>query len=289
MIASRTRARHEYPRSRLNPAAIAQHMTTIRTIDAHTAGEPLRLIVDGFPHHRGRDHAREAGVGAGATAITCDGADARAARPRRHVRRAADRAGARRTRDAGVLFMHNEGYSTMCGHGMIAVVDDGASSAGLIAPAAAATSSCSTRRPGRSTPPPSVGRARGRRAWTRRELPQRAVVRAARRRAGAARDRDVARRRRVRRRVLRDRGQRGGGHPDRAGAARRSAARGHGRSSTRSKRRCTVAHPDEPRLKGIYGTIFTGPRSRPTPICATSRSSPTLRSIDRRAARAPAP
>ena len=24
--------------------------------------------------------------------------------------------------DAGVLFMHNEGYSTMCGHGIIAVV-----------------------------------------------------------------------------------------------------------------------------------------------------------------------
>ena len=24
--------------------------------------------------------------------------------------------------DAGVLFMHNEGYSTMCGHGVIAVV-----------------------------------------------------------------------------------------------------------------------------------------------------------------------
>ena len=28
-------------------------MFTIRTIDAHTAGEPLRLIVDGFPSVQG--------------------------------------------------------------------------------------------------------------------------------------------------------------------------------------------------------------------------------------------
>ena len=28
----------------------------------------------------------------------------------------------RQDSDAGVLFMHNEGYSTMCGHGIIAVV-----------------------------------------------------------------------------------------------------------------------------------------------------------------------
>ncbi|HSL21968.1 MAG TPA: proline racemase family protein [Vicinamibacterales bacterium] len=93
----------------------------IRTIDAHAAGEPLRLIVDGFPPVRGRTmlEKRE---------------DVR----RRHdrLRRAlmleprghADMYGALLTEpvtpgaDAGVLFMHNEGYSTMCGHGVIAVV-----------------------------------------------------------------------------------------------------------------------------------------------------------------------
>ena len=93
----------------------------IKTIDAHTAGEPLRLIVDGFPRVEGRtmlekrewvkenhDHLRRALM----------------LEPRGH----ADMYGALLTEpehdgsDAGVLFMHNEGYSTMCGHGVIAVV-----------------------------------------------------------------------------------------------------------------------------------------------------------------------
>jgi proline racemase len=93
----------------------------IRTIDAHTAGEPLRLIVDGFPHVEGttmlerrewlRDHHDDL-----RTALMLE--------PRGH----ADMYGAlltepeRHDSDAGVLFMHNEGYSTMCGHGVIAVV-----------------------------------------------------------------------------------------------------------------------------------------------------------------------
>jgi proline racemase len=96
-------------------------MITIRTIDAHTAGEPLRLIVDGFPRVPGatilekREWVRR----------HCD--DLRTAlmlEPRGH----ADMYGAVLTEpehadsDAGVLFMHNEGYSTMCGHGVIAVV-----------------------------------------------------------------------------------------------------------------------------------------------------------------------
>ncbi len=99
-------------------------MITIRTIDAHTAGEPLRLIVDGFPRLEGRtilekreyirehyDHLRRALM----------------LEPRGH----ADMYGALLTEpehagsDAGVLFMHNEGFSTMCGHGVIAVVTIG--------------------------------------------------------------------------------------------------------------------------------------------------------------------
>jgi trans-L-3-hydroxyproline dehydratase len=93
----------------------------IRTIDAHAAGEPLRLIVDGFPRILGRtmlekrEHVR-----------THHDALRRALmlEPRGH----ADMYGALLTEpvtpgaDAGVLFMHNEGYSTMCGHGVIAVV-----------------------------------------------------------------------------------------------------------------------------------------------------------------------
>ena len=95
-------------------------MLTIETLDAHTGGEPLRLIISGFPEPVGatmlerrewlrdhHDHLR--------TAIMLE--------PRGH----ADMYGAlltppeRPESDAGVLFMHNEGYSTMCGHGVIAV------------------------------------------------------------------------------------------------------------------------------------------------------------------------
>src|SRR5215510_9253017 len=95
-------------------------MLQLRTIDAHAAGEPLRLIVEGFPSPHGKtmldkrewlrrhaDHLRRALM----------------LEPRGH----ADMYGAILTEPvmpgshAGVLFMHNEGYSTMCGHGIIAV------------------------------------------------------------------------------------------------------------------------------------------------------------------------
>jgi proline racemase len=95
-------------------------MITLKTIDAHAAGEPLRLIVEGFPSPSGKtmlakrewvrrhaDHLRRALM----------------LEPRGH----ADMYGAILTEPvapgshAGVLFMHNEGYSTMCGHGVIAV------------------------------------------------------------------------------------------------------------------------------------------------------------------------
>jgi proline racemase len=95
-------------------------MLRLKTIDAHAAGEPLRLIVEGFPSPRGAtmlekrewvrrhaDHLRRALM----------------LEPRGH----ADMYGAILTEPvspgshAGVLFMHNEGYSTMCGHGVIAV------------------------------------------------------------------------------------------------------------------------------------------------------------------------
>ena len=92
----------------------------IQTIDAHAAGEPLRLVTGGFPTPVGetmlekRDWVRE----------HCDPLRrALMHEPRGH----ADMYGAVLTEPcaeaaiAGVLFMHNEGYSTMCGHGVIAV------------------------------------------------------------------------------------------------------------------------------------------------------------------------
>lgn len=95
-------------------------MLTLKTIDAHAAGEPLRLIVDGFPSPRGNTMLEKR---------------AWVSRHADHLRRAlmleprghADMYGAILTEPvtpgshAGVLFMHNEGYSTMCGHGVIAV------------------------------------------------------------------------------------------------------------------------------------------------------------------------
>jgi trans-L-3-hydroxyproline dehydratase len=92
----------------------------IRTIDAHAAGEPLRLVIEGLPSPEGKtmlekrawaqkrlDHLRRSLM----------------LEPRGH----ADMYGALLTEPvstgahAGVLFMHNEGWSTMCGHGVIAV------------------------------------------------------------------------------------------------------------------------------------------------------------------------
>ena len=92
----------------------------ITAIDAHTEGEPLRIIVSGFPALPGatilaRRRELAAHHDALRTALMWE--------PRGH----ADMYGCLITppvtegADFGVLFMHNEGYSTMCGHGIIAV------------------------------------------------------------------------------------------------------------------------------------------------------------------------
>jgi len=92
----------------------------ITTIDLHTAGEPLRIILTGFPDLPGKtmlnrrkymkehfDYIRSSLMG----------------EPRGH----SNMYGCILTppvskeADIGVLFLHNAGYSTMCGHGIIAV------------------------------------------------------------------------------------------------------------------------------------------------------------------------
>lgn len=94
------------------------HWTRITTIDMHTGGEPLRVVVEGLPPIEGRtvlekrryfrehyDHLR--------TGLMWE--------PRGH----ADMYGAVITpsadADFDVFFIHNEGYSTMCGHAIIAL------------------------------------------------------------------------------------------------------------------------------------------------------------------------
>jgi len=79
----------------------------VTAIDAHTGGEPFRVIVDGFPELQGStilerrryakehyDHLR--------TALMWE--------PRGSP-----------DADFGILFIHNEGFSTMCGHGIIGI------------------------------------------------------------------------------------------------------------------------------------------------------------------------
>jgi proline racemase len=92
----------------------------IKTIDMHTGGEPLRIVMEGYPDIKASslleyrrilkekyDHLR--------TAIMHE--------PRGH----ADMYGClllppfNPEADFSVIFMHNEGYSTMCGHAIIAL------------------------------------------------------------------------------------------------------------------------------------------------------------------------
>jgi trans-L-3-hydroxyproline dehydratase len=94
------------------------HWTRITTIDMHTGGEPLRVFTSGLPPIEGRtvlekrryfrehyDHIRTGtmweprGHADMYGAVITDSADA----------------------DLDVFFLHNEGYSTMCGHAIIAL------------------------------------------------------------------------------------------------------------------------------------------------------------------------
>ncbi len=93
---------------------------TYTTIDAHTAGEPLRIVTAGIPRLPGRTILEKRRW------VKENLDDVRKAllwEPRGH----ADMYGAYLTEpvtpeaDLGVIFMHNEGYSDMCGHGIIAL------------------------------------------------------------------------------------------------------------------------------------------------------------------------
>jgi len=97
-----------------------RHWEKITTLDAHTGGEPFRIITGGMPEVKGNtilerrrfmlenlDHLRRTLMW----------------EPRGH----ADMYGCYLTppvspdADFGVIFLHNEGYSSMCGHGIIGV------------------------------------------------------------------------------------------------------------------------------------------------------------------------
>lgn len=96
-------------------------MQRIRVIDSHTAGEPTRVVLHGFPDlgkgtmadrleifRRDFDHLRNAivneprGHSAIVGALLCEPSD--------------------KTCDAGVIFFNNVGFLKMCGHGTIGLV-----------------------------------------------------------------------------------------------------------------------------------------------------------------------
>jgi len=99
---------------------MSQHNDPIETVEMHTGGEPVRIIVSGYPELKGRtllekrrdardrlDYLRRRLMHEprghfdmyGAVPVPADHPDAAFA----------------------VLFLHNEGYSTMCGHATIAL------------------------------------------------------------------------------------------------------------------------------------------------------------------------
>ena len=102
----------------VNSFAPPDHWIKIKTIDMHTGGEPLRVILDGFPELEGesvldyrryiRDHLDDL-----RTALMFE--------PRGHADMYGVVVTPSKVADFGVVFMHNEGYSTMCGHATIAI------------------------------------------------------------------------------------------------------------------------------------------------------------------------
>ncbi|GIU50594.1 proline racemase [Shewanella sairae] len=101
--------------------ALTDNFKGFTTIDAHTEGEPLRIIVSGYPDIKGatilekRQYVQQ-NLDEYRKILMHE--------PRGH----ADMYGALITdpvsesADFGVLFLHNEGYSSMCGHGILALV-----------------------------------------------------------------------------------------------------------------------------------------------------------------------
>jgi len=95
-------------------------LRTIQTIDAHTGGEPLRILVSGMPPVSGKNILEKR---AWLKENRDDLRQFLMNEPRGH----ADMYGAyllpptTAGADFGVIFIHNEGYSDMCGHGIIAL------------------------------------------------------------------------------------------------------------------------------------------------------------------------
>lgn len=96
----------------------------ISTVDLHVSGEPLRIITDGFPEIKGETQLERRAY---CMEHLDDFRKVLMFEPRGHhgMYGCIITPPAKEDSDFGVLFMHNEGWSTMCGHGIIAVVTMG--------------------------------------------------------------------------------------------------------------------------------------------------------------------
>ena len=98
-----------------------RELDAIETVDYHTGGEPFRIVTGGVEPPRGAHRPR----GAGATPPTGSTTCARCSSTSRAATRTCTAASSSEPEpgaDLGVVFFHNAGYSTACGHGTIALV-----------------------------------------------------------------------------------------------------------------------------------------------------------------------
>jgi proline racemase len=95
-------------------------LATYRVIDMHTGGEPVRIVLDGFPEPRGATLLEK-------RADAMARLDAHRRRLMLEPRGHAEMYGALPVAASvpgaafGVLFMHHSGFSTMCGHATVAL------------------------------------------------------------------------------------------------------------------------------------------------------------------------
>lgn len=213
----------------------------IRTVDYHTAGEPFRIVVEGAPELPGStvlarrrwalEHADEV------RRLLVNEPRGHADMYGCHVTEPDD-AGA----DLGVVFFHNAGYSTACGHGTIALVTWALESGRL--PAAGPETRVVVDVPsGRLE---TVARVEGGDVKSVRFRNVPAYVHA-REIPAAGRSVDIAF---------------GGAFyailPERVAVAELPRLIELGRTIKRDlETRVEIAHPENPELRGIYGVIFT--------------------------------
>lgn len=111
-------------KNKMNGASAMIFNKMYTTVDVHVAGEPLRIITDGLPEIKGATQLERRAY---CMEHLDDLRKVLMYEPRGHhgMYGCIITPPASPHADFGVLFMHNEGWSTMCGHGIVAVITMG--------------------------------------------------------------------------------------------------------------------------------------------------------------------